>query len=254
MLGRGVKAKGTASQFDDSYLVAIYDEDNPDGEDHDFFRRLATATQAQSIVDLGCGTGILTVTLTGSGRSVIGIDPAPAMIKYAQHRPGAHCVEWQVGTSDQIMPHSADLVIMSGNVAMHMIGDQWYKALKHIAHGLKLGGRLAFETRNPENRAWERWSHEQTTRKTVIGRLNETTVIEPPDQQGVVVMRSHREFLESGYMVDTVQRLQFRSYEQITEALEQAGLRVERCYRSWSCEPFTGGEDQPLMIFTAAKY
>lgn len=245
--------KVTVSEYEDSYVVALYDEDNPDGDDHDFFRRLATETHAQSIIDLGCGTGILTVTLAGPGRSVVGIDPASAMIQYACQRPGGHSVQWLLGTSELIPPQSADLVVMSGNVAMHIIGDDWHQALEDIARGLKSGGRLAFETRNPQARAWEGWSRDQQTRDTAIGRLQERIVIEPPDQQGVMTMHSHRKFLESGYAVDTVQQLQFRSYKQIIQDLNHAGLSVKHCYRSWNGEPFAGGAAQPLMIFTAVK-
>lgn len=243
----------TVSEYEDSYVVAIYDENNPDGDDHDFFRRLATETHAQSIVDLGCGTGILTVTLVGPGRSVVGIDPAPAMIQYASQRPGGYSVQWLLGTSALIPPQSADLVVMSGNVAMHIIGDDWHQVLEDIARGLKPGGRLAFETRNPQARAWDEWSRDQQTRDTAMGRLQERIMIEPPDRQGIVTMRSHREFLESGYITDTVQELHFRSYEQVVQALNQADLTIEHCYRSWKCEPFSGGEEEPLMIFVAQR-
>lgn len=63
--------------YDDARLAAVYDVDNPDGPDHDFFRALADEVSATRIVDLGCGTGILTVTLTRDDREVTGIDPAP---------------------------------------------------------------------------------------------------------------------------------------------------------------------------------
>lgn len=59
-------------------LASVYDIDNPDGPDHDFFRHIAEQVAARHIVDLGCGTGLLTVTLPGPGRSVTGIDPDPA--------------------------------------------------------------------------------------------------------------------------------------------------------------------------------
>ena len=74
---------------DDARLGAIYDMDNPDGPDHGFFRALADEISATRITDLGCGTGILTVTLAREGREVTGIDPAPAMLDYAKHRAGA---------------------------------------------------------------------------------------------------------------------------------------------------------------------
>ena len=95
--------------YDDARLAAVYDVDNPDGPDHDFFRALADEMSATMIVDLGCGTGILTVTLTRDDREVTGIDPAPAMLDYARNRPGADRAHWIQGTSDKIAPDSADL-------------------------------------------------------------------------------------------------------------------------------------------------
>ena len=53
----------SAPQAYDPRIVDLYDLDNPDGPDHDFYRALADSRDARSILDLGCGTGILTVTL-----------------------------------------------------------------------------------------------------------------------------------------------------------------------------------------------
>ena len=111
--------------YDDARVVALYDLDNPPGEDHAYFRRAAEESGARRIVDLGCGTGSLTVTLTGYDRAVVGIDPAEAMLSVARARPGGDRVEWRRGTAELIEPASADLVIMSGNVAMHLIDQDW---------------------------------------------------------------------------------------------------------------------------------
>ena len=111
--------------YDDARVVALYDLDNPPGEDHAYFRRAAEESGARRIVDLGCGTGSLTVTLTGDDRAVVGIDPAEAMLRVARARPGGDRVEWRRGTAELIEPASADLVIMSGNVAMHLIDQDW---------------------------------------------------------------------------------------------------------------------------------
>lgn len=103
---------------DDPRLAAVYDIDNPDGVDHDFFRRVADDIGAERIVDLGCGTGLLTVTLAQPGRAVTGVVPAAAMLERAASRRGGDIAPWVRGTSDALEPDSADLVIMSGNVAM----------------------------------------------------------------------------------------------------------------------------------------
>lgn len=239
--------------YDDPRLAAVYDLDNPDGADHDFFRRLADEHGAMDIADVGCGTGILTVTLAGSDRHVTGIDPASAMLEQARSRPGGDRVTWILGTAEQLQPDSADLVLMTGNVAMHILDDQWDDTLAHIARALKPGGILAFESRNPEARAWEQWHDTPSTRDTPIGPLRESTVTDPPDNTGLVVMHCHNEFTDDGHVVDVDLRLQFRTHERIVQDLAAAGLRCEATYSDWNQTPFRGGADQPLMVFVAGR-
>ena len=40
----------------DARLVELYDTDNPDGSDHEFYRQLADEIGAGAILDIGCGT------------------------------------------------------------------------------------------------------------------------------------------------------------------------------------------------------
>lgn len=112
-----------ALAYEDELLAAVYDDDNPAGPDHEYFRDLARSISATRITDLGCGTGMLTATLTGPGCVVVGIDPAAAMLERAAARLGGDEVEWRRGTSELIEPDSSDLIVMSGNVAMHILGD-----------------------------------------------------------------------------------------------------------------------------------
>lgn len=238
---------------DDPRLPVIYDVDNPDGPDHDFFRQLADESGATDIVDLGCGTGILTVTLARPGRRVVGIDPAPTMLDRAARRPGGDQVTWLLGTAEQVQADSADLVLMTGNVAMHIVGDDWPSTLACIARGLRPGGTLAFETRNPEARAWEGWNFEPAVRDTPVGPLRESLVTDPPDERGVVVMHCRTEFLDDATVVDIDQHLQFRSHARVVHDLKAAGLRVEATYCDWAGNGFRGGHDQPLMVFVAAR-
>ena len=46
--------------YRDADLVELYDLDNPGGDDHAYYRALADQIDARTIVDLGCGTGLLT--------------------------------------------------------------------------------------------------------------------------------------------------------------------------------------------------
>ncbi|MDN5755028.1 MAG: class I SAM-dependent methyltransferase [Arthrobacter sp.] len=57
--------------------MALYETAHPAGRDHEYYRSLADTLGAGKIIDLGCGTGLLTRTLTAPGREVIGVDPSP---------------------------------------------------------------------------------------------------------------------------------------------------------------------------------
>jgi len=174
------------------------------------------------------------------------------MLDRATARPGGEAVNWVLGTGEQIAPQSADLVLMSGNVAMHILGDDWHTTLAAIARGLRPGGRLVFESRNPQARAWETWNDPVAERDTPIGLLRESLTTEPPVENGIVVMHCHNEFVDTGHIADVEQTLQFRTRQQIVDDLLAAGLVALNVWRDWAQTPFVGTQAEQLMVFEAA--
>lgn len=200
----------------DRRRVALYDEDNPDGPDHDFYRVLADEVSAYSIVDLGCGTGILTVTFARQGRTVVGVDPSASMLAYARRRIGTAGVNWIVGDSRSIPAGLFDYAVMTGNVAQHMSDPDWNRTLSDLRKSLRKGGTLSFESRNPAVRAWESWaSDERTTRETVT----------------------------------EAQVLVFRDRSALEGQLNAAGFDGEAVYGDWKRSSLL--EEAPVMVFVA---
>lgn len=235
----------------DPRLVDLYDQDNPDGADHDFFRSLAAEIGAQSIVDLGCGTGILTVTLATPGRNVVGIDPSATMLDYARRRPGGDQVNWVLGDSRAIPAAEVDYVVMSGNVAQHIPDPHWQRALADIAAALAPGGVLVFESRNPRARAWESWAADlSSVRDTMHGQLREWQEITEP-QPGQVLMRAHNVFEATGEHVVQELLLFFREREVIAGQLEAAGFVLDGVWGDWARTP--ADASSPLMVFQARR-
>ena len=147
----------------DPRLVQLYDVENPRGADTDFYLRLASELNAKKIVDLGCGTGTLTCELAVEDRMIVGIDPSPAMLAVARRKPGGERVQWVEGTSSALGTPAADLALMTGNVAQIFLEDvEWSATLRDIHAGLRPGGYLAFESRNPEAKEWESWHRKAT--------------------------------------------------------------------------------------------
>ncbi|QDP95194.1 class I SAM-dependent methyltransferase [Microlunatus elymi] len=252
----------TDDPFGDPRLAALYDADNPAGEDHDYFRRTAGRAGVRRIVDLGCGTGLLTVTLAGPDRTVLGIDPSRTMLDLAKARPGHDQVIWQYGDAsvlDALLhPGSVDLVIMSGNTAQHIVGADWHRTLRSVARVLRPGGVLTFETRNPTARAWESWSAENTmaTRDTDHGPLTEwleiTAVTGFDDGNGgQLTFAAHNVFEATGEHVVFTTVLAFRTRTELTADLADAGLRIESIAGGWRNEPLT--DTSRLLVVTATR-
>jgi 2-polyprenyl-3-methyl-5-hydroxy-6-metoxy-1,4-benzoquinol methylase len=79
------------TEFAHPRLVAVYETLNAydPGTQPEFSARLAAELGAVSIVDIGCGTGLITRERARLGHRVTGPDPAPAMLGSARRRPYA---------------------------------------------------------------------------------------------------------------------------------------------------------------------
>lgn len=237
----------------DPRVAALYDVDNPPGADHDWFRALAGAAGARTVVDLGCGTGSLTVTLALPGRTVTGVDPDAAMLDVARSRPGAERVTWVEGDSRAIGDARADLVVLSGNVAQHVLGEAWTRTLADVHDGLRPGGVVAFESRDPDARAWLAWDREHTlgTRPTPDGPLTEWLDVVAVTDDGHVTFEAHNVFAATGEHLVVRQTLAFRSQERLTADLAAAGLAVRSVHGGWRGEPAGGGAR--LLVVAATR-
>ena len=234
-------------------LVDLYDTDNPRGIDYDFYIQFAKDIKAQTILDLGCGTGLLTRELAAKGWKVTGIDPAPAMLAYAQKQPRADLVQWVEGDASALGTPEADLVLMTGNVAQVFLEDsEWFSTLHAVHSALRPGGYLAFESRNPEARAWESWnrktSYELTS--TIHGQL-ECWLELVSVSEGKVHFRGHNVFVDTGETLVIDSTLRFRSLEEISESLRQTGFTVQNVYGGWRRQSLTS--DSQLMVFVAQR-
>jgi SAM-dependent methyltransferase len=237
----------------DPRLVELYDIENTRGADTDFYLRLATDLEARTIIDLGCGTGLLTRELAVDGRRVTGVDPARAMLAIARRQPGADAVDWIEGDSSALGTPGSDLVLMTGNVAQVFLEDSdWVATLQAIHAALRPGGHLAFESRNPDDRAWERWNREST-----FERLDSTNGpvdcwLELIDEDnGRVRIEGHNVFSNNGEDVVASSELRFRGLDELADSVVNAGFTVERVYGDWVGGPFVSTSS--IIVFVARR-
>jgi SAM-dependent methyltransferase len=255
-LARRVAVGYGSPVIDDPYrdvdLVELYDLDNPGGEDHAYFRALADEIDARAIVDLGCGTGLLTRSLARPGRTVIGIDPSRTMLAHARRRPGAESVTWIHGDASALAPTAAvDLALCAGNAIMHVGPAELPSTLAAVAAALRPGGVLSGETRNPAYREWERWTREATygERVTPAGHLREWLDVTEV-REGRVVFDAHNVFPDGEDRVYT-SVLYFRSAEEFERDLEAAGFTDVTWAGDWHGAPV--GENSPILVLRARR-
>jgi len=237
----------------DPRLVELYDIENPRRADTAFYVRLAADLDARRILDLGCGTGLLTRDLAVDGRQVIGVDPAPAMLAVARRQPGAERVQWVEGDSAVLGTPEADLVVMTGNVAQVFLDDaEWAATLRAIHTALRPGGYLAFESRNPDDKGWERWNREATFERldTPSGPVECWLSVLGVDQ-GRVRLAGHNVFTATGEVVVATSELRFRSRAELTASLIAAGFTVEHVYGDWERGPVVS--TSRVMVFVARR-
>jgi SAM-dependent methyltransferase len=150
--------------FGEPRLAAIYDA--VEGEwrrDLDHYLAIAEEFGAHSLLDVGCGTGILARRAAAQGMEVTGVDPAAASLDVARGKPEAERVRWLHGDATGLPALQVDLATMTANVAHVFLTDEdWAATLRGVYAALRPGGHLVFEVRDPARRPWERWTRENT--------------------------------------------------------------------------------------------
>lgn len=239
--------------YTDPGLVSLYDACNPRGIDTDFFLNLADDVCAKNIIDLGCGTGLLTREYYQHGRRVVGVDPSKEMITYAKNQPGADNINWIIGDASSINLRDADLVTMSGNVSQIFLQDSdWLSTLNCLYKSLRPGGVLCFESRNPDVQQWKNWIPELTFKAIPSRDGPIDTWLELVDaSNNLVRFKGHTRFNHTGKVIVVDSTLRFRSVSEFSASLKKSGFKIKSTFGSWKKDLFKSSS--PIMIITAQR-
>ena len=240
-----------SDDYTDPRLAVFYDQLNPWGPDRDFY--LALVMAAESVLDVGCGTGsvLRTARVAGHTGRLVGLDPAAAMLNHARTRSD---VEWILGDLDAVsFRHEFELIIMTGHVfQVFLTDDEIAAALTAVRAALADGGRFAFETLNPRLRPWEKW----TNQAEVVAA--DGAVVSAANTRPRLVDRGLVEvvgrFSSPSWERDVLcpSRFRFVEVEELDRFLSDAGLAVVERYGRWNRRPFSAQLPEIITVATGA--
>jgi len=228
--------------YHDDAFVQFYDLENGWGPDTRFCAGLGNV--ATSVLDLGCGTGLLAAHLAADGsRRAVGVDPAAAMLAVARTRPGGDRARWVEADARALdLGERFDLIVMTGHAFQCFPTAADRAALLAAIHRhLAPEGRFILDSRNPTAREWLEWRPED--RRSFVhpslGAITAWNDAFADEATGLVHYDTFYRIEESGQTLSTRCALAFPSQREIAGAIAAAGLMVETWFGNWEGAAWT---------------
>jgi ubiquinone/menaquinone biosynthesis C-methylase UbiE len=242
-------------EFEDRRLVEVYDAEFVWGWEDDLFMSVLAERSARRVVDLGCGTGRLAIAMAQAGHEVTGVEPAAASLEAARRKVGAERVKWVQGSAGSLPVRAFDTALMTSHVAQFIVDDEeWRGALRALRRSLDRGGRLIFDSRDPDDERWMKWNPVDSRRTVVLPGGEAVDVwTEVTDETDRVVTFTTHYLFGDGEERTSESTLRFRSEREIRSSLEAAGFDVDQIYGGWSREPVGLSEDGELIVVAVVR-
>lgn len=238
---------------------ALYDAMDVDRAPHLGFYTGLVTPGTHSLLDLGCGTGSITLAMAAAmppGGRVTGVDLSPGMIDIARARAPAH--EWRVG--DICAPPVTgrfDLIVICFHTLQVLTDpadvDRCFAA---VAGLLAPGGRFAFDIYRP-NLAWlaavPPGPHVARQFRDAGGRLIDVVESEARYDPATRVLSGlwHLRDAATGRMLDAEpleQRVMQYFPDDIAAALARAGLVADQVFGDLDRSPLTKTSKRQVYI------
>jgi ubiquinone/menaquinone biosynthesis C-methylase UbiE len=224
--------------YNHAVLAQFYDIENDWSADFDYCANMAA--ESSSVLDLGCGTGMLAASLAGAGRlRIVGVDPAEPMLAIARDRRAGEMVRWIQGDARHIrLDERFDLVVLTGHAfQVFLTAADRSAVLRTIAAHLEPDGRFIFDSRNPAAEAWRRWTPDGSQRVIELAGLGHVLAWNDASHDartGIVTYETHYKMLGDGRSYSALSRIAFASREELSSQIGGAGFVVERWMGDWS--------------------
>lgn len=207
------------------------------------------------VLELGCGTGRVTIPMARAGFAITGLDLDTGMLERAISKSTDLPVRWLQGdfTSFQL-GEQYRLVFITANAWQHLLDRTAQEAaLARVREHLAPGGVFAFETRNPslqhlfsdpEETPWHTFT-DQLGQTVQVSRFRSYDHVE--QVQTFTVNRRYPD----GTARTTRIALRYTFPQEMAALMHYSGLSVLRCYGDWDGGPLTASSVQMVYVCQA---
>jgi len=232
--------------YQDTDLVQFYDYDNPWSSSFDTM--LNWVKETDTVLDLGCGTGTLTVALARKTQRVYGLDLSSTMLEVAQQK--SQDITWITENSCTFsLEQQFDFIVLSGHSFQTLLTDEDRLLLfKNIKKHLKPEGTFVFDSRNPKVEEWKTWTPDESIRYfkhpkyDIIKAWNDWEV-----QSDWIKYHTFYQVLFTDQLWKAESIIAFPTKECILTLLQEAGLQVTESFGDWVLNEHTPTSEE--MIF-----
>jgi SAM-dependent methyltransferase len=252
----------------EEFIDAInYDREDTSDTGIAFYSELAQKA-GNSVLEIACGTGRVTIPIAKLGFATTGLDIDPQMLEQARRKSSGLPVRWIEGDARTFELHEQfHLIFLTGNAFQAFVTNADQEALlQRVQAHLRDDGLFAFETRNPllsnmktraglfvtletheEEEAWP--SFINVNGQEV--RVSRTRVYDHVAQ--IVHLTSYKRWHEGGQEHTKISRTELRYTfpQELAALLYYNGFTIERQYGDWNKEPLS--PTSPSIISVCRK-
>jgi SAM-dependent methyltransferase len=212
--------------------------------------------RAGRVLELGCGTGRLTLPIAQHGIDIVGADLSRSMLDAARARVAAAEVDMTFVQADMRhfdLPGRFSTILIPGNSLLHMLTiEELKQCLTGVRRHLAPGGRLVFDISK-----WDmsRYTRNPGQRYPVFAvdhpKLGEITIEETASYDAASQVRDVVWYFSRAGAPD-FRRIEYRLRvifpQELSLLLECAGFRLEARYGEFTREPFEASSPRQVCI------
>lgn len=203
--------------------------------------------QRGAVLDLCCGTGIVTIPLAETGLEVVGVDISPEMLEQAKAKAknSTNPTFYLQDALEFISAQRFGLTLMTGNAFQAFLSEEHVKALlAKVYEHLEPGGVFIFDTRLPEgydftlDDDFKLWSEYKDASGNPARFLAKQAAF---DAEHGLLRYEMQDVFADGTVKPSSESLKFTPLTTLLAWVRASGFKVVGQYQNWHLEPLQAG-------------